>query len=244
MRLSLSNLFREFKSTSTWLQFPFSLLKTEAEPRDAVAVQGEKTRKKNDKHTPKFSEKHRWTLLVLDLRAILTENLNVKFAYVKNIQLCANIAVKGVFTSHSEYTPLVSDSDGSTGIHPLPCEMRLPLGKTEAFTEVYDYVRFPFVRDGVQRHVEGLRKRQSTNRPSVLEVQSVNGVGVSSVNGGGVSSVNGGGVSSVNGGGVESVNGEGVESEEPVRRWRVEREQRGVRVSPSCTMYIHVHVHV
>ena len=83
----------------------------------------------------------RWTLLVLDLRAILGQQLHVEFAYLKNIQLCANILVRGVFTSHAEYSPLPERD--SAHLEPLPREMRFPLGKTEEFAEVYDYVRFP-----------------------------------------------------------------------------------------------------
>ena len=176
MRVSLSNLFKEFKTTSTWLQFPFSSLLLDDGKESTV--QGEHIGQRTKQHAVKG---HRWILLVLDLRAILTQHLNVNFAYVKTIQLCANILVKGVFTSHTEYSPRAEgpiEPVGLQGTQPLPREMRLPLGKTEVFEEVYDYIRFPL--DGVwQRRIGcvevGGRKSgpPSTRGPSTMEVVSV-----------------------------------------------------------------------
>ena len=141
VRISLSNIFKEFKSTSTWLQFPYSVLRQET--RGGV---GERGREAGQSRTKKQGY-YRWTLLVLDLREVLSQWLNTKFAYLKNIQLCANVLVRGVFTSHAEYSPLPDGGD-SAQLEPLPRDMRFPLGKTEDFTELYDYVRFPAVTGG------------------------------------------------------------------------------------------------
>lgn len=206
VRLSLSNLFKELKTTSTWLQLPFSPLQPESVPQDTRRQEGGR---RNKKRAVKFSQRHRWTLLVMDLQAVLMQHLRVNFAYVKNIQLCANILVKGVFTSHAEYSPLVAggDSGGCVRSQPLPRDMRLPLGKSDIFTEVYDYVRFPFVVTGpVPGQLgcgEGLKKKKvPASMPSVVE--------------------------------VKSVSGEGGKGEGDVRRWRVERERPrdNARVSP------------
>ena len=79
VRISLSNLFKEFKSTSTWLQFPFSLLQPELGEREREGEGGGIEGRSRNKAS------HRWTLLVLDMRDILTEYLNAEFAYLKNV---------------------------------------------------------------------------------------------------------------------------------------------------------------
>lgn len=140
VRISLSNLFKEFKCTSTWLQFPFSHLGSVLETSDRIQV-ADKGRKNGG---PKSLETPRWTLLVFDLRATLMQHLNGKFAYVKNIKLCANLLVKGVFTSNTGYSPVVDEELRQTGVQPLPRDMRFPLGREEQFAEVYDFIRFPF----------------------------------------------------------------------------------------------------
>ena len=146
VRVSISNIFKEFKSTLTWLQYPYSLLRhEEPESRGGVGERGREAGRAKRKSSS------RWTLLVLDLRAILGQQLHVEFAYLKNIQLCANLLVRGVFTSHAEYSPLPERD--SAHLEPLPREMRFPLGKTEEFAEVYDYVRFP-LSGGDERLIE------------------------------------------------------------------------------------------
>lgn len=140
VRISLSNLFKEFKCTSTWLQFPFSHLEPVSEKSDKIEVVDKGKRNGG----PKSVGVPRWTLLVFDLRATLTRHLNTKFAYIKNIKLCANLLVKGVFTSNIEYSPVIDEELLQTGVQPLPRDMRLPLARSEDFAEVYDFIRFPF----------------------------------------------------------------------------------------------------
>ena len=107
----------------------------------------------------------RWTLLALDLKAILSDYLHSNYAYLKNVKLCSNILVKNVFTSDIEYSPLItergktSSNDKRAGsyVQPLPREMAFLVRKGQTFEEVYDYVRFPSemvdqVRTVVSRH--------------------------------------------------------------------------------------------
>ena len=150
VRVSLSNVFKEFKCTSTWLQFPFSFLDSGAEKENVRGGGGGGGGGREKPGGPRFSQTHRWTLLILDLRAMLTDHLNTKFAYIKNIKLCANLKVKGVFTSDTEYSPFAdSSAQQSGGVQPLPREMSFPLGKSETFSEVYDFMRFPSETTGV-----------------------------------------------------------------------------------------------
>ncbi len=46
-----------------------------------------------------------WTLLCLDFAHILSLYLNRSYSYLKNVKLCANMFVKNVFTSDTEYQP-------------------------------------------------------------------------------------------------------------------------------------------
>jgi len=137
IRISFSNLFREFKSTSTWLQFPYRHNGDCSEEEGVMGgARGASSR-----------DIARWTFLCLDLRDILSRYLSCSFSYVKNIKLCANILVKNSFTSDIEYSPLevpgATKVGGGTYRQPVPRDMSLALPKGAEFHEVYNYVRFP-----------------------------------------------------------------------------------------------------
>lgn len=93
----------------------------------------------------------RWTLLALDLKAILSHYLHSKYAYLKNVKLCSSLLVKNVFTSDIEYSPLASTGRAKTPsgesicqyIQPLPREMTFVVPRGRSFTDAYDYIRFP-----------------------------------------------------------------------------------------------------
>lgn len=131
VRISFSNLFKEFKSTSTWLQFPF--------------VTG------SDKENTGGTNVTRWTLLALDLRAVLSKYVHAKYANLKNIKLCSNLLVKNVFTSDIEFFPLVgSGKDKETHMQALPREMAFPLARGQEFSDNYDHIRFPSEVDEIK----------------------------------------------------------------------------------------------
>ena len=132
VRVSFSNLFKEFKSTSTWLQFPF--------------LTGSD---KENSGTKPDSSVNCWTLLTLDLKAILTKYVHAKYANVKNIKLCSNLLVKSVFTSDIEFSPFVEPGRGKEGpMQALPRDMAFPVAKGKAFLDTYEYVRFPTAEVG------------------------------------------------------------------------------------------------
>lgn len=132
VRVSFSNLFKEFKSTSTWLQFPFM-----------TGSDKENTDVKSD------SSVTRWTLLTLDLKAILTKYIHAKYANVKNIKLCSNLLVKNVFTSDIEFSPFVEPGRGNEGqTQALPRDIAFPVLKGKQFLDTYEYVRFPSAEVG------------------------------------------------------------------------------------------------
>ncbi|RMX43573.1 hypothetical protein pdam_00010827, partial [Pocillopora damicornis] len=145
IRISFSNMFKEFKSTSTWLQFPF----VSSPPPGSV---DEATLSEAGTITSLVgttSQTTRWTVLVLDFRYILSVYLNRQYSYMKSIRLCANMFLKGLFTSDIDYAPGISASEArklgllDKGISPLPREMAFPLAKGADWDQLYDYIKFP-----------------------------------------------------------------------------------------------------
>uniref|UniRef100_A0A8C3RSM3 WD repeat-containing protein 90 n=1 Tax=Chelydra serpentina TaxID=8475 RepID=A0A8C3RSM3_CHESE len=124
VRISFSNLFKEFKSTATWLQFPFIYL---------VGVAPANVR---------------WTCLMLDLHYILSMYLNRHYSYLKSIKLCSNLLVKNLYTSDLLFDPGVTFSEARQaklafhGISPMPREMAFPVPKGENWHDRYDYIRY------------------------------------------------------------------------------------------------------
>ena len=145
IRISFSNLFKEFKSTSTWLQFPFS--SSPAKKENCFESRANSAEKKDKKPSLQV----RWTLLTLDLKAILSHHLHSNYAYLKNVKLCSSLLVKNVFTSDIEYSPVATEDGARTPsgesiiryVQPLPKEMAFTLTRGSNFVDVYDYIRFP-----------------------------------------------------------------------------------------------------
>ena len=153
VRISLSNLFKEFKSTSTWLQFPFKTKKG--------GSGGDGDTSSSDSSDSDSSRKGtRWTFLCLNLRGILSKFLSCNFSSLKNIKLCASMLVKNVFTSDVEYSPWVC---GDRGVCHLPREMSFPVAKDAHFLDTYNYVRFPSEEklDALSQQRQPLKGRHS-----------------------------------------------------------------------------------
>jgi len=95
------------------------------------------------------SQTTRWTVLVLDFRYILSVYLNRQYSYMKTMRFCANMFLKGLFTSDIDYMPGISASEArklgllEQGVSPLPREMTFPLPKGADWHELYDYIKFP-----------------------------------------------------------------------------------------------------
>ena len=135
VRISFSNIFKEFKSTATWLQFPFKTA-------EGGEVEGAGGRGGSDGPD---SSPTRWTFLSLNLKEILSRYLFSGYSYLKNVKLCSNMLVRNAFTSDVEYSPLAVAMDTEHGqcLRQLPRDMSLPLAKDAEFLDVYDYVCFP-----------------------------------------------------------------------------------------------------
>ncbi|CAF0801503.1 unnamed protein product [Didymodactylos carnosus] len=149
VRISLSNLFREFKVSTTCIQFPYmtsnpslAMLKTTSSAFDSQI---------KTSSIDVTSTESRWCVLCLDLEKILSTYMtNQRYHYIKSFQLCGNIFVKNCFTSDNLYEPGVTTVDAKrsvltkgTGVRSLPKELAYPLGKNQQWHDIYDYVMFP-----------------------------------------------------------------------------------------------------
>ena len=91
----------------------------------------------------------RYTFLMLDLRHIISFFLNQQYAYLKNIRLCANMLVKGLYTSDTEYEPGLTINEArrlglmTTGYVPVPRDMAFHVPKGMDWHELYDVIKFP-----------------------------------------------------------------------------------------------------
>ncbi|XP_074519833.1 WD repeat-containing protein 90 [Halichoeres trimaculatus] len=144
VRISFSNMFKEFKSTPTWLQFPFLC----GAAKDSVYESTAKSARHGLVGPAPSSV--RWTCLMLDLQYILSIYLNRRYCHLKSVKLCANMAVKNMFTSDLLLDPGVSFGEAklmglasSLGTGPIPREMSFPVAKGGFWHDLYDHIRFP-----------------------------------------------------------------------------------------------------
>ncbi|XP_017664162.1 PREDICTED: WD repeat-containing protein 90 [Lepidothrix coronata] len=140
VRISFSNLFKEFKCTATWLQFPFVCGAAKDSAGDSVSRRGASGAAPADV---------RWTCLVLDLPSILSLYLNRRYSHLRAVKLCSNLLVKNLCTSDLVFDPGVTFSKARhtdlacRGTAPMPREMAFPVPKGENWHDLYDYIRFP-----------------------------------------------------------------------------------------------------
>jgi hypothetical protein len=119
--ISLSNLYREFKVTTTSIQFPYTV-----------------------------NDQLHWSVLCLDLESIvLTYMTNQHYHMIKSIQLCGNMMVKNCFSSQYMYEPgsvnhmIKHTGLKCAGLRSLPRELSYPINKGESWHEKYDFIQIP-----------------------------------------------------------------------------------------------------
>ncbi|XP_045400730.1 WD repeat-containing protein 90 [Lemur catta] len=135
VRVSFSSLFKEFKSTATWLQFPF-VFEARTSERDLAGA------------APPGA---RWTFLQLDLQDTLLLYLNRSYSHLKSVRLCASLLVRNLYTSDLRFDPAVTVTGAQRAklpVTPVPREMAFPVPKGESWHERYVHVRFP--RDSME----------------------------------------------------------------------------------------------
>ncbi|XP_053327870.1 WD repeat-containing protein 90 [Spea bombifrons] len=160
IRISFSNLFKEFKSTATWLQFPFVCGAVKGSVYDSTAQSA-----RQDLVGPAPSGS-RWTCLLLDLKFILSTYLSRNYSHLRSIKLCSNLLVKNLVTSDLLFNPEVSFNEArqakslSHGVSPMPREMAFPVPKGEKWHDLYDFISFP--SDGSKLPYDSIQKGQSS----------------------------------------------------------------------------------
>nr|XP_055195770.1 WD repeat-containing protein 90 isoform X4 [Nyctereutes procyonoides] len=130
VRMSFSNLFKEFKSTATWLQFPLIC-------GAGAAMKG---------GTRVGASDARWTCLQLDLRDILLVYVNRRYGHLKSVKLCASLLVKSLYTSDLCFDPTLTVAEAQRArlrVTPVPREMAFPVPKGESWYDHYVHIRFP-----------------------------------------------------------------------------------------------------
>ncbi|XP_068121033.1 WD repeat-containing protein 90-like [Hyperolius riggenbachi] len=156
IRISFSNLFKEFKCTATWLQFPYVGGAVKGSVYDSTA---ETTRNGLVGPAPSGS---RWTCLMLDLQYILSVYLSRRYSHLRNVRLCSNLLVKNLMTSDLIFNPELSFREARQssclpqGVAPMPREMAFPVPRGEKWHELYDFIRFP--SDGCKLPYDSLQR--------------------------------------------------------------------------------------
>ncbi|XP_066924682.1 WD repeat-containing protein 90-like [Clytia hemisphaerica] len=149
IRISLSNIFKEFKSTSTWLQFPVFANPVQGSVDEATTLASNIP----DNCLGGSPKSSRWTLLCLNMQYVLSVYLNKQFSHLKSIRLCSSMFLKNVFTSTTKYEPGLDISKArktgllASGVVPLPREMSFPLERHETWATKYDHILFPNIEN-------------------------------------------------------------------------------------------------
>ncbi|XP_062041569.1 WD repeat-containing protein 90 [Lepus europaeus] len=120
VRVSLSSLFKEFRCTASWLQFPFAF---------GAAGAGA-----------------RWTCLQLDLRDTLLLHGRRRYGHLRGVRLCASLLVRNLYTSDLCFDPAVTVAEARRAklpVTPVPREMAFPVPKGESWHDRYLHIRFP-----------------------------------------------------------------------------------------------------
>ena len=140
IRVSFSNLFKEFKTTSTWLQFPYVI----QAPKDTIYEKIEQNARDMTGPAPPLT---RWTILCIDLTSLLKSYSNRTYHCVRGFKLCANMFIKNVVTSDILYEPGVTHAEAKlrfgNGSSAFPRELSYPCEKYENWHNLYDYISFP-----------------------------------------------------------------------------------------------------
>ncbi|KAJ3608444.1 hypothetical protein NHX12_025491, partial [Muraenolepis orangiensis] len=167
VRIAFSNMFKDFKSTATSLQFPFICGSAKDSVYEATA--------KSAKHglMGPAPPAVRWTCLSLDLHYMLSVYLNLRHSHLKSVKLCSNMAVKNMFTSDLLLDPGLSFSEAkqrglssSQGTGAMPRDMSFPLPKGQRWHHLYDYIRCP--SEGAKMPFDSIQKGHS-NPGSTLD---------------------------------------------------------------------------
>ncbi len=139
VRVSFSNLFKELKTTATWLQFPYVV----QAPGGSVYERAEQVAKDLTGSAPPVTK---WTILCVDLPALMQTYSNRTYQAVRGFKLCASMLVKNVVTSDILYEPGLTFAEAKLrngAVSSFPRELAFPCEKCDNWHVTYDHVAFP-----------------------------------------------------------------------------------------------------
>ncbi|XP_057682899.1 WD repeat-containing protein 90 isoform X2 [Corythoichthys intestinalis] len=162
VRISISNMFKEFDFTPTSLLFPIQC-KLEFEWSQETAF-------KSTKQCPKVH----WTCLMMDLQLTLATYLNrLYYSHLKSIKLCSNMSVKNVFTTDLQLTPELSYQQAKylgltpkDGTVPMPRDMMFPVPMGHKWEKYYNYIRFPLDGEFKSNIIQKISFHDESRSPS------------------------------------------------------------------------------
>ncbi|XP_031416845.1 WD repeat-containing protein 90 isoform X2 [Clupea harengus] len=170
IRVSFSNMFKEFKSSSTCLQLPFICGSAQGSVYESTA------RTARQGLVGPAPTCVRWVCLVMDLHYLVSVYLNRRYSHLKALKLCANMSVKNTMTSDLLLDPGMCFSAMKRGgvvmeegNAPMPREMSFPVPKGCTWHDLYDYIRFP--SDGMKMPFDSIQKGE-TNKAKTKECHS------------------------------------------------------------------------
>ncbi|KAL2078258.1 hypothetical protein ACEWY4_025943 [Coilia grayii] len=168
IRVSFSNMFKEFKSSSTCLQLPFICGSAQGSVYESTA----RTAKQGLVGPAPACV--RWVCLVMDLRYLLSVYLNRRHSHLKALKLCANMSLKNAMTSDLLMDPGVCFSVVKRGgvvleegCAAMPREMSFPVPKGCSWHDLYDYIRFP--SDGMKMPFDSIQKGETNQASEVCD---------------------------------------------------------------------------
>ncbi|XP_049624801.1 WD repeat-containing protein 90 [Suncus etruscus] len=129
IRVSFSNLFKEFKSTATWLQFPL-VYGTSTVGEGGVGL---------------APCQCRWTCLQVDLQDTLLIYLSQRYSHLRGMRLCASLLVRSVYTSDLSFNPTITVAEArrsKLSVTPVPREMAFPVPKGKSWSDLYLHIRW------------------------------------------------------------------------------------------------------
>ncbi|RNA21555.1 WD repeat-containing 90 [Brachionus plicatilis] len=149
LRISFSNLYKEFKSTPTWLQFPYIV----QPPKGSIYEKIDQTSKDWSGLAPPVTK---WTIFCVDLINLVHSYSNRSYSCVRGLKICSNLFIKNVITTDIMYEPGVNCAEARLrNLNSFPRDLSYPCDKYENWHHFYDFSVFNAESvSPVTRHLE------------------------------------------------------------------------------------------
>lgn len=149
LRISFSNMYKEFKSTSTWLQFPYKI----QPPKGSIYEKIDQVTKDSSGLAPPVTK---WTIFCVDLINLVQSYSNRSYSCVRGLKICSNLLIKNVITSDIMYEPGINCSEARLrNLNSFPRDLSFPCDKYENWHQFYEFAVFNADSvSSITRHLE------------------------------------------------------------------------------------------